>query len=196
MSFDDLLTNTVTILKNSGEKYTNVKANVQTSAMLIQRTDLLIESGDLVQHSLSNGSVDTYKVIDPGFHEQFHGIPAGYQMKVKKLGIPEAKSAVQHITYNISGTNNRVNQNSTDNSVNMINMTSDMQDQVEALRQEIVRLKLDRDKAISANEIIDSIESQLQSDKPSISVVKALLAGLPHVGSIAAIGSFIVSLLG
>lgn len=196
MSFDELMTDTVKVLKQNGEAVVDIKASVQKDKIFIQRSDFLIESGDLIQRFMSNGAEETYKVIDPGFHEKFHGIPAGYEMDVRKLGLPEAKSAVQHITYNISGTNNRVNQNSTDNSINISNINSGLQEHIAALREEIKRLKLPEDEATSSYEVIDAVESQLATEKPSKAVVKTLLSGLPHAGSIASIGSFIISLLG
>ena len=58
---------------------------------------------------MSNGAEETFLVIDPNFHEELFGMQAHYQMKVKKLGLPEAKKAIQNITYNISGNNARVN---------------------------------------------------------------------------------------
>jgi len=195
MPFDDLMTDTVKVLSQSGEIVENVKASVQKNKIFILRSDILIKNRDLVQRTMSNGAEETYEVIDPGFHEKFHDIPAGYQMDVKKLGIPEAKSAVQHITYNISGTNNRVNQNSTDNSVNIVNINPELQEHIEALRNEIKKLNIPEDEAATSYEVIDAVESQLTSEKPSKTVVKTLLASLPHAGSIASIGSFIVSLL-
>ena len=196
MPFNNLLTDTVSVLKQNGEIVENIKASVQKDKIFIQRSDILIDSGDLIQRTMSNGAEETYKVIDPGFHEKFHSIPAGYQMDVRKLGLPEAKSAVQHITYNISGTNNRVNQSSTDNSVNIVNLNSDAQEHIAALREEIKRLNLPDEEAIASYEVIDAVESQMTSEKPSKAVVKTLLDALPNAGSIASIGSFIVSLLG
>lgn len=196
MSLDDLMTDTVNVLSQSGKRIENIKASVQKNKIFIQGSDMLIESGDLIHRTMSNGAEETYEVIDPGFHEEFHGISAGYQMDVTKLGIPEAKSAVQHITYNISGTNNRLNQNSTDNSVNIFNIHPDLQEHIEALRNEIKGLDLPEGETAAFYEVIDAVEAQMTSEKPSKTVVKTLLDGLPNVGSIASIGSFIVSLLG
>lgn len=196
MRFSNILTDTVSLLKQNGEVVENIKASVQKDKIFIQRSDILIESGDLIQHALSNGAEETYKVIDPGFHEKFHSIPAGYQMDVNKLGLPEAKSAVQHITYNISGINNRVNQSSNDNSVNVVNFCSDAQQHIAALREEIRRLNLPEEETIASYEVIDAVESQMASENPSKPVVKALLDALPNAGSIASIGSLIVSLFG
>ena len=196
MPFDDLMNDIVKVLKQDGVIISDIKSSVQKDKIFIQRSDILIETGDLIQRSMSNGAEETYKVIDPGFHEKFHGIPAGYQMDVIKLGLPAAKAAVQHITYNISGTNNRINQHSTDNSVNIVNLNPELQEHIAALRNEIDRLCLPEEEQLASYEVIDAVEAQVESGKPSKAVVKTLLNGLPNAGSIASIGSFLVSLLG
>lgn len=195
MSFDDLLTDTVSLLKQNGEIIEGLKASVQKGKIFIQRSDILIQQDDLIQRTMSNGDEETYRVIDPGFHEKFHSIPAGYQMDVHKLGLPEAKGAVQNITYNISGTNNRINQNSTDSSINAVNINPDIQEHINALREEIEKLGLPEEDVISSYEVIDAVEAQFKSEKPSKTIVKTLLSALPNVASIASIGSFIISCL-
>lgn len=82
------MTDTVQILKQNGGIISDIKSSVQKDKIFIQRSDILIETGDLIQRSMSNGAEETYKVIDPCFHEKFHSIPAGYQMDVIKLGLP------------------------------------------------------------------------------------------------------------
>jgi hypothetical protein len=196
MPFNDLLTDTVTLLKQDGKLFENIKASVQKKKIFIQRSDVLVESGDLIRRRMSNGAEETYKVIDPGFHEQFHSIPAGYQMDVIKLGIPEAQNAIQHITYNISGTNNRINQNSSDSSINITNKNTDIQEHIEQLRAELKKLNLKTQETTESYEVIDEIESQLKKATPNKTVVRTLLSGLPNAGNIASIGSLIVSLLG
>jgi len=197
MSISDLMTDTVKVLKQNGEVIEQVMASVQKNKIFIGRADILIESGDLIQQSMTNGAEETYKVIDPGFHEKFHSIPAGYQMDVKKLGLPEAKSAVQQITYIISGTNNRVNQNSVDNSTNnSVNFSSELSENILVLRNEIKNVGLSKTEQMASNEIIDAIEAEVKNDKPSKTVVQTLLTALPKAGNIASIGSLIVSLLG
>jgi hypothetical protein len=73
------------------------------------QSDILIEIGDLIQRKMSNGGKEIYEVINPEFYEKTYSIPAHYQIKHKKLGVPEAKQAVQSITYqniNIGRDNN------------------------------------------------------------------------------------------
>lgn len=195
MPFNEIMTDTIEVLKQNGKVISDIKSSVQKSKIFIQRSDILIETGDLIQRSMTNGTKETYKVIDPGFHEKFRSIPAGYQMDVIKLGVPEAKAAVQNVTYNISGTNNRFNQNSIDNSVNIMNSNSEIQENISALRNEIDRLSLSEEKQLASYQVIDAVEAQFESGKPSKAVVQMLLNGLPNLGSIATISSFFLSLL-
>jgi hypothetical protein len=195
MSLPGLMNDTVALLKKDGTKVTDLKASVQRNKICISAGKLLIEPEDLIQRTMSNGGEETYRVIDPGFYEAFHGIPANYQMVVQKLGIPEARQAVQSITYNITGNNARVNQNSVDNSTNVVQIDSAVLQNLEALRAEIARLQISEAERTAAVEVIDTVEEQFKSGQPKKSVVSALLSALPHVANVSSIVSCIVSLL-
>ena len=193
MSFNDLLTDTVSILKKNGNRKEGISASVQKNKIFIFGSQYLIETGDLIFRKMSNGGEETYEVIDPGFCERVGGIEAHYQMDVKKLGLPEAEKAVKTITININGNNARINQNSIDNSTNIVNVNPDVLAHIDSLRSEINRLNLSLEQKKSAEEIIEAIKNQFESGKPSKSVVQTLLSGLPHISSIASIGSFLIS---
>ncbi|OZS42040.1 hypothetical protein [Photobacterium sanguinicancri] len=197
MSISRLHNDTVSLLKKNGESEENIKANVTSEMIFITDSGILIESGDLLQRKMSNGGIETYEVIDPGFHEAFgRNIPAHYQIKHKNLGLPEAEKAIQQITYNISGNNARVNNHSVDNSTNVVQTEPAVIEHIQALRQEIKRV-IESDVAQKdALEIVDAIEGQFESAKPSKAVISSLISALPHAGSIASIGSFLVSVLG
>ena len=192
MVFDRLLTDTVTLIKRDGTTVDGIKASVQSKNIFIIRNDLLIETEDLVQRKMSNGGEETYEVIDPGFHEKLHRIPAGYHMVVRKLGIPEAKSAIQSVTFNVTGDNARINQNSVDQSINVVQMSSDVADNIEALRNEIIGT-IEESQRTEALEVVDVIEQEFKSGLPKRSVVGTLVQGLPAKGAIASIGSFLLS---
>ncbi|WP_351189330.1 hypothetical protein [Shewanella sp. TB4-MNA-CIBAN-0142] len=196
MSFSDMHNDTVSLLKKNGEKFEDIKASVQPKQIFIERSDILIEPEDLIQRKMSNGGVETYQVIDPVFYEQQGSFLAHYQITHKKLGLPEAEKAIQNVVYNISGPNARVNNNSTDNSSNVVNFNNDLSEAIEALKTEVNRLNIPSQEKSEAIEVIDAIEVQCQSEKPSKIVVNALLKSLPHVASLTSIGSLIVSLLG
>ncbi|MEQ2352074.1 hypothetical protein [Pseudoalteromonas piscicida] len=194
--FDDLMNDTVILLKQNGETVQNIKASVQKNRIYISRSDILIEPHDLIRRTTSNGAEEQFKVIDPGFHEGNGHIPAGYQAEVVKLGLPQHPASNQNITYNISGTNNRVNQSSSDQSVNIVNMDSEVFEHIMSLRNEVAKLKLPKDDEIAALEVIDEIEGQVSSGLAKKSIVRVLINSLPNAGSIASIGSLIVSLIG
>lgn len=185
----------IDILKKDGTKISDLKASVQKNRIFMNADKILVESGDLIQRHMSNGAEETYRVIDPGFYEGLGGIPANYQMEVTKLGIPEAKQAVQSITYNISGNNARVNQNSIDNSTNLVTVDPQIVEQIAALRKAIDELQLSDEQRNSSHEIIDSVEEQFKTDAPKRSVVTALLKALPSIASIAEIVAVILKLL-
>lgn len=97
MSLSSLMKDTVSLLKKNGEKTDGIKASVQKRKIFIDRSDVLIETGDLIQRKMSNGGEETYEVIDPGFYERHGSIAAHYQMDVKKLGLSEAKGITRHV---------------------------------------------------------------------------------------------------
>lgn len=195
MPFTDLMNDEIDVLKSGGEKFEGLRASVQRTKVFMQASSFLVEPNDLIVRRMSNGGEETYRVMDPGFHEAFHGIKAHYQMDVQKLGLPEAKSAVQSITYNISGSNARINQNSVDKSTNIAQIDSRSTHQIQLLRAEIDKALLEPDQKRDALELIDEVEDAFLYGKPKKSVVSALLSSLPHVANITSIAAAIVSLL-
>lgn len=190
--FEELLNDTISLRKKNGDCFYPIKASVQRNKIFIDRSDILIETGDLITRKMSNSGEETYEVIDPVFHENFHGIPAHYQIDVKKLGVPQAKEAIQNITYNISGKITRFNQNSVDLSTNTVNVKQELINHVNDLRAEVKRLELSKEVV----ELVNAIEGQVYSEDPSKSVVSSLINSLPKLGNIASICSLIIAALG
>jgi hypothetical protein len=106
----------------------------------------------------------------------------------------KAQRALQHITYNISGSNARVNNHSTDNSVNTAPFTI-VSNHIQKLRDEIERAPLTVDQKAEAVEVVDEIEAQVASGKPKKGVLSALFASLPAIESIATIGKTLYDVL-
>jgi hypothetical protein len=196
MPFADMMNDTIDLLKSDGTRRTGLKASVQKSKVFMDANDILVEPQDLIIRKMSNGAEETYRVIDPGFYEEFHGIKAHYQMEVQKLGLPEAKSAVQSITYNSTGNNARVTQNSIDNSTNVVQIDARAIQYVEALRKEIDGSYLSASEKAEANEVLDEVDSAFRSGNPKRSVVTALLKALPQVANVASIVSALTGLAG
>lgn len=177
--------------KLNGEVIENLKSSVQGKRIFVKGGSHIIEPKDKLKRILSNGVVEIYEVIDPVFYEG--GSLTHYEIEVKKVGIPDKFKPSTNVTFNISGQNARVNQNSIDNSTNQININPDMSKYMKELYNEIYSLKLTKDEEKSALEILSALESNINSKSPSKVVVESLLVSLPKLGNLASIGSFLLS---
>ena len=193
MSLSAMMNDNIELLKKDGSHLFGLKANVQPNKIFMNAGTVVVEPGDLILRKMSNGAEETYRVIDPGFYEKFHGIAAHYQMEVHKLGLPEAKQAIQNVTFNISGPNARINQNSIDNSTNIVQIDSEAIECLDAIRVEISKLQISEDERGAAHQVIDAVEDQFKVGTPKKAVVSALLGALPHVATIAALVSAILA---
>lgn len=196
MPLSSLANDNVALFKKDGSRVDGLKASVQRNKIFMDAGKLLIEPGDLILRKMSNGAEETYEVIDPGFYEAFHGIAAHYQMDVKKLGVPEVKQVVQSITYSFTGNNARINQNSVDNSTNVVSINARAVQYVQELREAVRKLDIDAASKQEALEVLDEVNAQVQSGKPKTSVVSALLAALPHATNIAKLVATLLALFG
>ena len=104
----------------------------------------------------------------------------------------EEKSNASNITYNFNGDNARVNNNSTDNSTNIVYNNPEVIKQLDALKDEINKLKTNSKESL---EIIENIEEQLKSKQPNKTIIKSLLGALPQIANIVSIGATILSFL-
>jgi hypothetical protein len=66
---------------------------------------------------------------------------------------------------------------------------------IQALRDEIQKATLTANQKAEAVELIDEVEAQVASGKPKKGVLSALLASLPAIESITAIGKTLYDLL-
>ena len=124
MPFSTMANDTISLVKPDGTVIENIKASVQPQIIFIFDDTLPIEENDKIYRKLPNSLVETYLVLDRGFHSKFHGIPGHYQIKVRKEGsIKEEKYSSMINIYNANGLNSRININSTDNSITYINDT-------------------------------------------------------------------------
>lgn len=198
MPFDKLMRDTIAVVKrNGGARFEGIKAAVRSDEISILQSEPFIEPNDLILRSMSNGGEETFLVLDPGFHEGLGRIPAGYRAKVRKMGLPEAQSAVQSITYNVSGNNARINNHSVDNSTNLVQDNSaEVARLLSELRTAMNAAPLQPADRAEALEIIDGVDSQFCSERPKRSVIRAMLNALPDVATVATTIGALVSLAG
>jgi hypothetical protein len=183
MALESLMQDKVDLLKQDGTRVGGLQASVQKGKIFTFAKEV-ISPNDLLIRTTSNGAEETYEVVDPVFYEQSGGIAAHYQIQVRKLGVPEAKQHVQSITYNVSGNGARVNHNSVDNSVNSITIDSDIQGNLETIRQEIEKSALPPEQRDEALEVVKELKEQFESGKPKKTIVSALVGALPSIATI------------
>ena len=75
--------------KLSGETITDVKGLVDYRQIMIEDASLVIEEGDFLERTLTNGASEYYCVEDRGFLNGMGGIPAHYQTHVRKVTLSE-----------------------------------------------------------------------------------------------------------
>jgi hypothetical protein len=124
---ESMMRDKVTLFKQNGEKYENIKSNVQTKKIFINDSTLPIEEGDYLVRELPNGLEENYLVIDRGFYSDFHGIKAHYQVSVQKETTRKLELNKAINNYNFNGTSEKINVNSIDNSVNVKNIIHNRQ---------------------------------------------------------------------
>lgn len=108
----------VKLVKQDGTSY-DFEAHVQTKLIFTSDMTIPIEEGDTIERTLShNGLKEKYVVLDRGFYDETHGVPAHYQVKVEKATKPVNPLSNNATTINASG-NAKVNFQSTDNSINI-----------------------------------------------------------------------------
>ena len=122
--FETFMNDRVTLVKKTGQRFENLPASVQSGLILTDNVKVPVEDGDTFERTLPSGVAESFEVLDAGFQQEFHGIPAHYQSKVRKGTAKARGSSTQHTVYNLIGPNARVNIQSTDSSTNVVNVES------------------------------------------------------------------------
>lgn len=186
------------LIKQNGDRYEDIRGSVQGQRVFIFRGDILIEAGDTLVRKMSNGGEETMRVLDPSFFERGAGSGPHYQMKVEKIPkaaiTPVAPPTATSITYNFHGANARVNHNSIDQSNNVVGDHAVIHERIADLRHSIEVADLPSSDRAEALDVVDSIDEHVKAGKPKRSVMKALLASLPQISTVAKFGTEIIDL--
>ena len=118
--FEQMQKDEVSLIKTDGTRINNIRSHVSPKKIYISDGSLPIEEGDKILRILPNGLEEYYVVIDRGyFSGASHNYPAHYQVEVRKE-TNEDDVKISSTTYNLTGSNPRVNIHSQDNSVNVL----------------------------------------------------------------------------
>ncbi|HTS41477.1 MAG TPA: hypothetical protein VMH84_13170 [Xanthobacteraceae bacterium] len=96
-----------------------VKGIIDSKLATIPDPNVVIHTGDEIRRILPNGTEEVFEVLDPVFYQKMHGVPAHFQVKIRRKG-EFPKGTGGNFTIHISGPNARVNISSTDNSHNIV----------------------------------------------------------------------------
>lgn len=89
MSLSSMMRDQVTLIKQHGERREGIRASVQREKVFIDDASLIIEPGDFIERVASNGLKELFDVVDPVFYEDTGGIPAHYQITVRRASGPQ-----------------------------------------------------------------------------------------------------------
>lgn len=113
----------VTLAKKDGTRHENIQANVQSGRIFIADISVPVEERDRLVRSLPNGLEESFIVEDRGFQAQIGGIPAHFQIKVRREGTAPPTS--DRNVYQAIGSNARMNIGSTDSSSNVVTISEE-----------------------------------------------------------------------
>lgn len=123
-AFRQLMKDIVTVVKQDGTRFEEVAASVGKNQISIMDTTVAIEDGDTIERQIPGGIVERYTVLDAGYHNALHSIPARYVMDVRKESAIPRVAPVPPQNFYLNGHNSRINNNSIDASVNTVSMSS------------------------------------------------------------------------
>jgi len=173
-------TSKVQLLKQNGNIYDDINAVVQPNMIFIDDNSIPIEEGDyLIRKLASNGLEEKYVVLDRGFYEAEFGEEAHYQCKVKKTSTLELTRQPQNVVYNLYGANARVNNHSTDQSVNIINTSSD--DLFDKLRQTIKESIDDENEKMELRMLVNELEANQKTGNFNQLYTKFITSAANHM---------------
>lgn len=184
---DALLTDTISIMKSDGQKLFNLKASVQKEKIFVNDGSVQIEVGDCIEHRLSNGSVDLYDVLDPGFFEPSMSFPAHYQIEVEKRGIihrSERMLPIQNIISIGTMTGSQIQQatvmSNQGSTASPHSFRTDLSDLLKELRD--FKNKIDSSAVQQDFESeLETIEAQLKNSNPKVSIIKETLKSIRSI---------------
>jgi len=140
MPFQKFLNDRVALIKKDGRRFDNLAALVESDMIFTNDPQIPIEDGDRFERRLPSGVVEHFLILDAGFMQEFRGVPAHYQSKVRKdTGLTGSRPSTQ-VVYNLIGPNTRVNIQSADSSTNVVNVeTSDLFDVLQRTISEAIQ---------------------------------------------------------
>jgi len=188
--FNQLMTDKVTLMKNNGNRYENIRSNVQTKLIFIDDATIPIEEGDKLIRILPNTLEEVYIVVDRGFFSGMRGMKAHYQVKVRKenINIDEYSNSRHTSVNNIYGNvNNSQIQQNVKNSSQKMSVNEEYEKKVELikyisiLKENIDKVGLESDKLSVIAKSVEIVESELEKSKSKSETINECLGTIRNV---------------
>jgi hypothetical protein len=125
--FSQMTNNPLTLRKGDGTTQP-FRGLVTKGQVITFESTLPVEEGDIVERELPNHQTEQFEILDTGFYSAHGGIQAHYQMKVRKVTASPISlhgSATTTNVYNVHGPNARINNQSVDQSHNLVGVGED-----------------------------------------------------------------------
>jgi hypothetical protein len=199
--FNQLMTDKVTLVKNNGNRYENIRSNVQTKLIFIDDATIPIEEGDKLIRILPNTLEEVYIVVDRGFFSAMGGMKAHYQVKVRKenITIDEYSNSRHTNVNNIYGNvNNSQIQQNVKNSSQKMSVNEEYEKKVELikyisiLKENVDKVGLESDKLSVIAKSVEIVESELKKSKSKSETINECLGTIRNVLQ-GVVGSLIAS---
>jgi hypothetical protein len=84
MPFSDVTKDKVFIIKGNGDRIGPYSSALSPDSCTIFDKMLDVDHGDTIARPLPNGKEEHYIVLRADFRDDFHGIPGGYDLKLRK----------------------------------------------------------------------------------------------------------------
>jgi len=153
------LTDTISLKKQNGDIYNNIKAKVQEDIIFIGDEKIPVEEGDVISRQLPNGLEELFVVKDRGYKAGSGGISSHYQVKVGRPDdkiSPPSGSVIQAI-----GPNARINIGSVDRSTNITKIEENVFSEIKKCITENVKNDDARNQLINA---VDDMEKTRKTE--------------------------------
>lgn len=134
--FDGFPKSDFEVVSAEGDLRGTTSAIATDDMIVVLDPSIIIQLGDEMRRALPNGTDEAFEVLDPRFYDKTFGIPAHFQVKVRRKGMFPHNTG-GHLNITVSGSNARVNLGSTDNSTNIVGDNSVLGDIRAAITKEI-----------------------------------------------------------
>lgn len=188
--FGSFPTESVDLVKESGEVIKGIEAHVQSKKIFPKGIDVVFDVGDIFRRILPNGGIEEFEITNPKFYQAMGGIEAHYQIEVRRAGVKNAEYGNKNTYINVNGNDNNIVNDSIGSSID--NRNNDVRTHLDELVREVHSLKLPENEEQENLEIIAAVKKEMESEKPNNIVIKTLLSALPAIAEIVKISGMII----